>query len=68
MRRRDLLDDAVQLIEKAQKPIILCGHGVLMSKAEEVLMQFRGQDKYACGKHVAGTRCVPRFSSVKSWA
>jgi acetolactate synthase-1/2/3 large subunit len=37
---RDLLDDAVQLIEKAQRPIILCGHGVLMSKAEEVLMNF----------------------------
>ena len=37
---RNLLDDAVSLIEKAKKPIILCGHGVLMSKAEEVLMQF----------------------------
>src|SRR6185369_9488592 len=37
---RNLLDDAVRLIEKAQKPIILCGHGVLMSKAEEALMQF----------------------------
>ena len=37
---RSLLDEAVALIEKAKKPIILCGHGVLMSKAEEQLMQF----------------------------
>jgi acetolactate synthase-1/2/3 large subunit len=37
---QDLLDQAVKLIEKAKKPIILCGHGVLMSKAEEELMQF----------------------------
>ena len=35
-----LLDEAVALMEKAQKPVILCGHGVLMSKAEEELMQF----------------------------
>ncbi len=37
---RDLLDQAVRLIEKARRPIILCGHGVIMSKAEEELMQF----------------------------
>ncbi len=37
---RNLLDEAVRLIEKAQRPVILCGHGVLMSKAEEELMQF----------------------------
>jgi len=37
---RVLLDEAVALIEKAKKPVILCGHGVLMSKAEEELMQF----------------------------
>ncbi|HRQ25273.1 MAG TPA: acetolactate synthase large subunit, partial [Anaerolineales bacterium] len=37
---RNLLDDAVKLIEKAKKPIILCGHGVIMSNAEEELMQF----------------------------
>jgi len=37
---RNLLDDAVELIEKAKKPVILCGHGVIMSKAEEELMQF----------------------------
>ncbi len=37
---RNLLEDAVALIQKAKKPVILCGHGVLMSKAEEELMQY----------------------------
>jgi len=37
---KDSLDEAVKLIEKAHRPIILCGHGVLMSGAEEALMQF----------------------------
>ncbi|WKZ35957.1 MAG: biosynthetic-type acetolactate synthase large subunit [Anaerolineales bacterium] len=37
---RNLLEDAVALIQKAKKPVILCGHGVLMSEAEEELMQF----------------------------
>ena len=37
---RNLLDDAVALIEKAKKPVILCGHGVIMSKAEDELMNF----------------------------
>ena len=37
---RNLLDSAVKLIEKAKKPVILCGHGVMMSGAEEVLQHF----------------------------
>jgi len=37
---RALLDEAVELIGKANKPVILCGHGVLMAHAEEELMQF----------------------------
>jgi acetolactate synthase-1/2/3 large subunit len=37
---KNLLEQAVKLIEKAQRPLILCGHGVLMSGAEEALMQF----------------------------
>lgn len=31
---------AVKLIEKSQRPVILCGHGVLMSHAEEALLSF----------------------------
>ncbi len=34
------LERAVRLIEKARCPVILCGHGVLVSGAEEALMQF----------------------------
>jgi len=34
------LEQAVKLLEKASRPVILCGHGVLMSGAEEVLQHF----------------------------
>ena len=37
---RPSLEDAVSLIEKAKRPVILCGHGVLQSRAEEELLQF----------------------------
>ncbi|HVN16357.1 MAG TPA: biosynthetic-type acetolactate synthase large subunit [Anaerolineales bacterium] len=32
--------EAVELIAKAKRPVILCGHGVLMSGAEEMLQHF----------------------------
>jgi len=34
------LERAVSLIERAKRPVILCGHGVMMSGAEEVLQHF----------------------------
>jgi len=34
------LQKAVELLEKAKKPVILCGHGVIMSGAEEVVQHF----------------------------
>jgi acetolactate synthase I/II/III large subunit len=34
------LEQAVKLLEKAKRPVILCGHGVIMSGAEEVLQHF----------------------------
>jgi acetolactate synthase-1/2/3 large subunit len=34
------LEQAVKLIEKASRPVILCGHGVLMSGAEDILQHF----------------------------
>lgn len=34
------LQKAVKLIEEAKRPLILAGHGVLMSEAEEALMHF----------------------------
>ncbi|MEO8354970.1 MAG: biosynthetic-type acetolactate synthase large subunit [Chloroflexota bacterium] len=56
---KDLLDEAVTLIEKAQKPIILCGHGVLMSKAEEALMQFAVKTQTPVASTLLGLGAFP---------
>ncbi|HLF75168.1 MAG TPA: biosynthetic-type acetolactate synthase large subunit [Anaerolineales bacterium] len=56
---RDLLDDAVRLIEKARKPVILCGHGVLMSKAEEALMQFAVKTQTPVASTLLGLGAFP---------
>jgi acetolactate synthase-1/2/3 large subunit len=34
------LEKAVSLLERAKRPVILCGHGVMMSGAEDVLQHF----------------------------
>jgi acetolactate synthase-1/2/3 large subunit len=56
---KDLLDQAVTLIEKAQRPIILCGHGVLMSKAEETLMQFAVKTQTPVASTLLGLGAFP---------
>ncbi|HMB24120.1 MAG TPA: thiamine pyrophosphate-binding protein, partial [Anaerolineales bacterium] len=56
---RNLLDDAVKLIEKAQKPVILCGHGVLMSGAEEALMQFAVKTQTPVASTLLGLGAFP---------
>ena len=56
---RNLLDDAVKLIEKANKPVILCGHGVLMSKAEEELMQFAVKTQTPVSSTLLGLGAFP---------
>jgi acetolactate synthase-1/2/3 large subunit len=56
---RDLLDQAVRLIEKAKKPIILCGHGVIMSKAEEELMQFAVKTQTPVASTLLGLGAFP---------
>ncbi len=56
---RNLLDEAVGLIEKAQRPVILCGHGVLMSKAEEVLMQFAVKTQTPVASTLLGLGAFP---------
>ena len=56
---RDLLDEAVALIEKAMKPVILCGHGVLMSKAEEELMQFAVKTQTPVSSTLLGLGAFP---------
>lgn len=55
----NLLDQAVELIEKAKKPIILCGHGVLMSKAEEELMQFAVKTQTPVASTLLGLGAFP---------
>ena len=56
---RALLDQAVELIEKSQKPIILCGHGVIMSKAEEALMQFAVKTQTPVASTLLGLGAFP---------
>jgi acetolactate synthase-1/2/3 large subunit len=56
---RNLLDEAVALIEKARKPIILCGHGVLVSKAEEELMQFAVKTQTPVASTLLGLGAFP---------
>jgi len=56
---RALLDQAVELIEKAKKPIILCGHGVLMSKAEAELMQFAVKTQIPVSSTLLGLGAFP---------
>ena len=56
---RTLLDQAVELIEKARKPIILCGHGVIMSKAEDELMQFAVKTQTPVASTLLGLGAFP---------
>ncbi len=56
---RNLLDEAVKLIEKARKPVILCGHGVIMSKAEEELMQFAVKTQTPVASTLLGLGAFP---------
>ncbi|MEY2820358.1 MAG: Acetolactate synthase large subunit [Chloroflexota bacterium] len=56
---RPLLDEAVKLIEKSKRPIILCGHGVIMSKAEEELMQFAVRTQTPVASTLLGLGAFP---------
>ena len=56
---RNLLDQAVSLIEKAKKPIILCGHGVIMSGAEEELMQIAVKTQTPVASTLLGLGAFP---------
>jgi acetolactate synthase-1/2/3 large subunit len=56
---RPLLDEAVKLIEKSKRPIILCGHGVIMSKAEDELMQFAVRTQTPVASTLLGLGAFP---------
>jgi acetolactate synthase-1/2/3 large subunit len=53
------LGRAAALIEKAQRPVILCGHGVLMSGAEEALMQFAVKTQTPVASTLLGLSAFP---------
>jgi acetolactate synthase-1/2/3 large subunit len=56
---KDSLENAVKLIEKAEKPVILCGHGVLMSGAEEALIQFAVKTQTPVASTLLGLGAFP---------
>lgn len=53
------LEQAVKLIEKAKRPIILCGHGVLMSNAEEALQHFAVKTQTPVASTLLGLGAFP---------
>ncbi|MBM3125673.1 MAG: biosynthetic-type acetolactate synthase large subunit [Chloroflexi bacterium] len=56
---KESLERAVKLIDKAQRPIILCGHGVLMSRAEQALMQFAVKTQTPVASTLLGLGAFP---------
>ncbi|GAB4501320.1 MAG: biosynthetic-type acetolactate synthase large subunit [Anaerolineales bacterium] len=56
---KEALARALQLIEKAQRPIILCGHGALMSGAEEALMNFAVKTQTPVASTLLGLGAFP---------
>jgi acetolactate synthase-1/2/3 large subunit len=56
---KDSLERTVKLIEKAQHPIILCGRGVLISGAEEALMQFAVKTQIPIASTLLGLGAFP---------
>ncbi len=53
------LQKAVELIEQAERPVILAGHGVLMSGAEEVLQHFAIKTQTPVTSTLLGLGCFP---------
>jgi len=56
---KESLEHAVKLIEKAKRPLILCGHGVLISGAEEALMQFAVKTQTPVASTLLGLGAFP---------
>jgi len=50
---------AATLINKAQKPLILCGHGVLLSKAEKALLAFAEKTQTPVASTLLGLSAFP---------
>jgi acetolactate synthase I/II/III large subunit len=61
---KESLEHAVKLIEKAKRPLILCGHGVLISGAEEALMQFAVKTQTPVASTLLGLGAFPASHSL----
>ncbi|MBI5296496.1 MAG: biosynthetic-type acetolactate synthase large subunit [Chloroflexi bacterium] len=53
------LEKAVRLIEKAKRPVILCGHGVIVSGAEEALLHFATKTQTPVASTLLGLGAFP---------
>src|SRR5512142_428221 len=56
---REDLEAAARLIDKAQRPVILCGHGVLVSGAEQALMHFAVKTQTPVASTLLGLGAFP---------
>jgi 3D-(3,5/4)-trihydroxycyclohexane-1,2-dione acylhydrolase (decyclizing) len=56
---RDELEQAVELIRRARKPIIVCGGGVLYSEAEQALADFADAHGVPVAETQAGKSAMP---------
>lgn len=55
----NLLQDAATLINEAKKPYILAGHGILLSRAQEVFLEFVEKTGIPVGCTLQGLSCIP---------
>ena len=53
------LEAAARLIDKARRPVILCGHGVLVSGAEQALMHFAVRTQTPVASTLLGLGAFP---------
>ena len=51
---RESLERAVKAIERAERPLIVCGGGVLMSEASQALSDFAARDRDSSGGDAGG--------------
>ena len=61
---REDLQQAVELIEKAERPVILAGHGVLMSDALEELQMFAVKTQTPVAMTLLGLGAMPASDSL----
>lgn len=55
----DVIDATAELINNAKKPLILCGHGVLLSGAEDMLVQFAEKTGIPVASTLLGLSAFP---------